>query len=89
MITGRKLKWDSARERILGDKDDPMLAEIASFNRLVSTWAREAECRDEATIAGEAATVVATLARHALYNPPIRITPDLFSEAILGVRVGQ
>jgi hypothetical protein len=74
--------------RILGDTDDPMLAEIACFSKKVAAWARQAECDDDKRVAGEASAVVLTLARKALYDVPIEVTPELFGEAILGVRVG-
>ncbi len=75
--------------RILGDTDDPMVAEIGTFTKKVRTWAREAECGDDRAVAGEAATAVLTLAKHALYNSPGgSIDPDLFGDLILGVRVG-
>lgn len=75
-------------QRVLGDTDDPMLAEIGTFSKKVASWARQAECDDDKHVAGEAATVVLTLAHQALYATPVDITPDLFGEAILGVRVG-
>lgn len=72
--------------RILGDTDDPMLAEIGTFAKKVAGWARQAECDDDKRVAGEASTVVLTLAKQALYESPTEVTPDLFGEAILGVR---
>jgi hypothetical protein len=74
--------------RILPDLDEPMLAEVTMFTRKVAQWAREAECEDDTHVAGEAAAVVMTLARHALFHEPLDVSAELFGEPILGVRVG-
>jgi hypothetical protein len=74
--------------RIMGDLDEPMLAEVTMFTRKVAGWAREAEIEDDTQVAGEAAAVVMTLARHALFHEPLEVSAELFGEPILGVRVG-
>jgi len=74
--------------RIMPDIDEPMLTEITMFTRKVAQWAREAEVEDPTHVAGEATAVAMTLARHALFHEPLEVSPELFGEPILGVRVG-
>jgi hypothetical protein len=74
-------------ERVLGDVDDAVLAELSMFTRMVAGWARQAEC-DETLVAGEASAIVMSLARRALFGEPVEVTADLFATALMGVRVG-
>jgi hypothetical protein len=74
--------------RVLGDADDVMLAEISMFTRKVAAWARMAECEDDTAVAGEATSIVMTLARRALFDEPLEVTADMFGSTILGVYVG-